>query len=215
MRIQYGGSFDPIHNGHLAVADAAAQVFASPVYLMPAADPPHKPATGATARQRLQILRLAIAGHAHLRVDVRELRRAGLSYSIDTARQLRSALGVGEPLALLIGADSLLSLHKWKDWRQLLQLTHFIVAERPDNPLDTALDDELNAAISHRWVDDAQAMREVAAGLLYRLRLPLRPESSTAVRQKIAAGQDDWQALLPASVAAYICTHRLYGAACL
>ncbi|WP_152413225.1 nicotinate-nicotinamide nucleotide adenylyltransferase, partial [Xanthomonas graminis] len=125
LHLIYGGTFDPIHNGHLAIARAARDAFAVPVRLMPAADPPHRQAPGADARQRCEMLALAIAGEAGLLLDRHELQRAlaqpGVaSYSIDTVRELRAELGAAAPLALLIGADSLVGFNGWREWRSLL-----------------------------------------------------------------------------------------------
>ena len=93
IRILYGGTFDPVHVGHLAVADAASALFDADVFLLPSADPPHRAPPGASAELRTAMLELAIAGHPRLRVDRRELERAGPSYSVDTLREVREEIG--------------------------------------------------------------------------------------------------------------------------
>ncbi len=149
LAIWYGGTFDPVHNGHLAIARAAADTFGVPVTLVPAADPPHRTAPGADAAQRAHMLDLAVAGDRRLRVDRRELQRAGPSWTVDTLRELRAERGAAAPLALLVGADSFRSLPTWKHWRQLPELAHFIVAGRDsdgDAPLSSDLAGELRCS---------------------------------------------------------------------
>ncbi|WP_267120270.1 nicotinate-nicotinamide nucleotide adenylyltransferase, partial [Xanthomonas sacchari] len=119
LALIYGGTFDPIHNGHLAIARAARDAFGVPVRLMPAADPPHRPAPGADAQQRCAMLALAIADTPGLVLDLHEVRRAQArpgvaSYSIDTVRELRAELGADAPLALLIGSDSFVGFNGWR-----------------------------------------------------------------------------------------------------
>ncbi|QDI04136.1 nicotinate-nucleotide adenylyltransferase [Xanthomonas cerealis pv. cerealis] len=217
LHLIYGGTFDPIHNGHLAIARAARDAFAVPVRLMPAADPPHRQAPGADARQRCEMLALAIAGEAGLLLDRHELQRAlaqpGVaSYSIDTVRELRAELGPATSLALLIGADSLVGFNTWRDWRGLLDAVHLVVADRADSGWERALPAELAQALAGRWAASPQALAGAPGGLLWCLRQPLRSESASQVRARIAAG-GDWAGLVPAAVADYIRAAGLYAAA--
>ena len=211
LEILYGGSFDPVHEGHLAVARNARDAVAARVSLMPAADPPHKGPLHADARQRLAMLELAVDGEAGLGIEACELDRDGPSYTVDTLRFLR-AHRVGErPLAILVGADSFLSLPTWKEWRSLFDLAHVIVAERSGSELDPSLlSGALAAVVSGRWAHSADELHGIASGLVLRLDQPLRPESASEVRRRIATG-GDWRALLPPSVADYIAENRLYG----
>lgn len=215
MRIQYGGSFDPVHNGHLAVARAVRDALHEHVHLMPAADPPHKPPTRASAADRVALLELAIAGEPGLFVDQRELRREGPSWSIDTLRQMRAEFGASLPLALVIGADSFLSLPTWKQWRELAQLAHLIIAERPGQSLAGPLPPLLAGMAAGRWRRDPAALHAQPAGCLLRLRLPLRLESSSALRRRIAQDDPRWVDWVPAPVAAHIRRHGLYRGAAL
>ncbi|CTP82748.1 nicotinate-nucleotide adenylyltransferase [Xanthomonas graminis] len=217
LHLIYGGTFDPIHNGHLAIARAARDAFAVPVRLMPAADPPHRQAPGADARQRCEMLALAIAGEAGLLLDRHELQRAlaqpGVaSYSIDTVRELRAELGAAAPLALLIGADSLVGFNGWREWRSLLDAVHLVVADRAGSGWERALPAELAQALAGRWAASPKALAGTPGGLLWCLRQPLRSESASQVRARIAAG-DDWAGLVPAAVADYIRAAGLYAAA--
>ncbi|MGJ4729287.1 nicotinate-nucleotide adenylyltransferase [Luteimonas sp. SDU101] len=206
----YGGTFDPVHHGHLAIARAARDALRVPVHFMPASDPPHRAPPGADASRRAAMLALAIADEPDFHIDLRELRRDGPSYSVDTLRALRAELGPAAPVALLIGADSLLGLPSWHAWRELFDLAHFVVADRPGSGLDLALPAALAEATEKRWTQDAGMLRVRAAGCLLRLRQPLHGASATQVRAGIAA-DGGWRELVPAGVADYIVRHRLYG----
>jgi len=204
----YGGTFDPVHEGHLAVARAARDELGAPVHLLPAADPPHRPATGADAAQRAHMLELAIAGEPGLSVDRRELARAGASYTVDTLREVRSQLGPTVPVAWITGDDSFRSLPDWHGWEQLLDLAHFVVALRPGHALDN-LPPVLAERTGSRWVDRPEALRAAPAGGLFRLHFPPRPESASAIRRDLAHGRTPRG--LPAAVAEYIRVTGLYG----
>jgi len=210
LLVFYGGTFDPVHNGHLAIARAARDALDCTIRFMPAADPPHRPPPGADAAQRAEMLALAIEGEPGLRADLRELRRDGPSYSVDTLRELRAEYGADAPIALLVGADGLLGLPAWHDWTALFGLAHFVVADRPGSDLDARLPPVLAEAVAGRWHDDPAALREAPAGRLLRLHQPLHAGSATDVRQRIRAG-GPWRGLVPAPVADYIVRHRLYG----
>lgn len=211
LQLFYGGTFDPVHEGHLAIARAARAALATPVHVMPAADPPHRPPPGASAQDRVAMLELALAGEQDLRLDLRELARSGPSYSVDTLHAIRDELGDAAPVALLVGADSFLGLPGWHRWRELFGLAHFVVAGRPGSLLASAAP-ELAEATAHRWADDADALRQAPAGRLIALQQPLHVHSATAVRRLIAAGRP-WRHLLPPAVADYIQARGLYGAA--
>ncbi|WP_147651606.1 nicotinate-nucleotide adenylyltransferase [Vulcaniibacterium gelatinicum] len=209
LHVLYGGTFDPVHCGHLAVARAARDALGAEVALMPAADPPHRPPPGASAEHRARMLELALAGEPGLRVDRRELQRTGRSYSVDTLLALRAELGADAPVALLVGADSFRGLPTWHRWRELLGLAHFVVAERPGSPLDRGLDEPLASAIAGRLAETPAALRAAPAGRIWRLQQPLRPESASELRRRIAAGEP-WRDWVPAMVAEYIERHGLY-----
>jgi nicotinate-nucleotide adenylyltransferase len=205
----YGGTFDPVHDGHLAVARAARDELGATVHLLPAADPPHRDATGADAAQRTHMLELAIAGEPGLEVDRRELARAGASYTVDTLREVRAELGPDAPLAWITGDDSFRSLPDWHGWEALFDLAHFVVALRPGHSLDD-LAPALAARVAARWVERPADLLAAPAGSLYRLHFPPRPESASAIRRDLAAGRTP--AGLPAAVERYIRVTGLYGA---
>ena len=211
LRILYGGTFDPVHDGHLAVADAAAALFDTDVALLPSADPPHRAPPGASAQQRAAMLDLAVVGHPRLHVDRRELQRAGPSYSVDSLREVRAQIGAGAPLAWLLGADAFRDLASWHRWRELFKLAHLIVALRPRHELG-ALAPELQAEVAARWTHDLAALRRASSGLLLRLDLPPRFEAASNLRERIASGLP-WENEVPPEVAAYIRANRLYAPA--
>ncbi len=211
LRAFYGGTFDPVHNGHIAIALAARDALGTTIWLMPAADPPHRTAPGAGAEDRAAMLDLAIQGHAGLRVDRRELARETPSYTIDTLRELRAKHGDQAPLAFLIGADSLHGLATWKEPEALIAGAHWVVAERPGSALDEHLPPEAARLVGARWTLDAAALRNSPGGKVLRLRQPLHEASATQIRRRIAAGET-WHHLLPLPVSRYIVEHGLYGA---
>lgn len=208
LALLYGGTFDPVHAGHLAVARAARTALGAEVAFLPAADPPHRAAPGASALQRARMLELAIAGEPGFRVDRRELERPGPSYTVDTLREIRAERGAAAPLAWLVGADAFRGLPGWHDWRELMDLAHFVVAVRPGHDLDR-LPPDLAAACEGRWCERAADLAAVPAGRLFRLQMPLHPASATELRRQLLAGVHDGTWLDPA-VKDYIDQRRLY-----
>lgn len=205
----YGGTFDPVHNGHLAIARAARDALDTAIRMMPAADPPHRGAPGVDAMQRAAMLELAVQDESGLCVDRRELQRAGRSYSIDTLRALRAEYGDEVPIVLLLGADSFRGLADWREWRALFEHAHFVVAARAGNPLDDALPAMLAEALAGRWCDTARTLRQSPAGRVLRLQQPLHQASASDIRRRIAAGLP-WRDCVPPAVAGYIRQHELY-----
>jgi len=216
MYMGYGGTFDPIHKGHLQIARCAVKALNTPVCFIPAADPPHRPPPAVNALQRLAMLKLALAGEDKLTIDCRELERARQhpgqpSWTVDTLRSLRAQIGPQTPLVWLLGADSLRSLPSWQHWTQLLTLAHLVVAPRPGSPLDEGLPPVLEDYLRPAWIAHKDRLYQRPSGYVWHLQQPLHQQSATAIRQHIARGEDQWRAYLPAAVAAYIIEHRLYG----
>jgi nicotinate-nucleotide adenylyltransferase len=214
MRLLYGGTFDPVHLGHLAIAAAAADALSAPVYLLPAADPPHRQLPGASAQQRALMLDLAVGCDARLRVDRRELQREGPSFTIDTLAEVRAQIGEAEPLVWIMGLDSLRQLDEWRDWRRIFAFAHVLGAQRPGTRTDQDWLREqaphVHAELAPRW-REARALADSPGGGYAPLPIrPLREESATEVRRRIAAGED-WAALLPPAVARFIADQGLYG----
>ncbi len=213
LLVCYGGTFDPVHDGHLAIACTARDALDADVALIPAHDPPHKGPTRADAEQRATMLDLAVADRPGLRVDRRELRRPGPSYTFDTLGELRSELGKDAPIAWLVGADSLRQLHTWHRWRELFDRAHLLVVQRPGAGIDAdalrAAAPEVHAEILRRW-RAPEDLADAAHGGFALLPLPeLRPESSTELRRRIREGEP-WRDWVPPAVADYIVRQGLY-----
>jgi nicotinate-nucleotide adenylyltransferase len=183
-----GGTFDPVHNGHLRVAWEAAEALDADVRLMPANVPPHRSAPIASAGQRVMLLRAALAGQARLRLDERELRRAEPSYTVETLRDMRAEFGPDRPLILLIGADAFTGLPGWHAWRELFKLAHIAILTRPGHGLD--LSAELDAEIAPRRAGSRQELHVSAAGKVFGLAVTPLEISASAVRALLAEGRE-------------------------
>jgi nicotinate-nucleotide adenylyltransferase len=210
MHLNYGGTFDPIHQGHLAVARSAAAQLGGIVHLVPCADPPHRARPVASAEQRAHMIALAIQDDPCLALDRRELRRAGASYTLDTMRELRDELGPARPVACLIGADAFRGLPSWRGWRELFDLCHLVALTRPGHRLD-ALDPLLEAELQPRRRRAPAPLHAAPAGLVLELEVPAWEVSSTGVRAALAAGEPvgRW---LPGPVLGWIAANGVYGA---
>jgi nicotinate-nucleotide adenylyltransferase len=206
-----GGSFDPVHQGHVAVADYFSRLLApDSLRLLPAGDPWQKPPLKTSAADRVAMLRLAFEGlPVPVVIDEQEIRRGGGSYTIDTLRSLRAELGNEASLAWIIGADQLAHFNTWREWRALFDLAHFCVAARPGYAMDRAqLPPEVATAFSQRMGTAAQ-MRDCAHGLaLFASNLSF-DMSSTEVRAALARGELPTRSL-PPTVLDYIKQHHIY-----
>lgn len=209
LTVFYGGTFDPVHCGHLHIARHARDHLAAVIRMMPAADPPHRAAPGASAGDRARMLDLAVAGESGLLVDRRELLRDSPSYSVDTLHGIRAEWGEAAPVALLIGADSLAGLPQWKDWRMLFELAHFVVAARPGVALGGRLPEPLPSFLRERLTDAVEDLQATPAGRVLCLPNPLHDGSATSIRVLVAAGEP-WRHLVPEAVAGYIDDQELY-----
>lgn len=208
--LAFGGTFDPVHAGHLAVARAVRDAFGAEVRLLPAADPPHRPAPGASAEARAEMLELAIAGEPGLVVDRRELRRPGPSWTVLSLAELRAELGPEAPLAWVLGADAFRGLPSWHEWTRLPALAHLVVVTRPGHGLE-ALPEPLEVLLAGRWARQPGELEQAPAGRVFRLEAIPHPASASELRRRLAAGQGGGDWLAPA-VAAYIARHGLYTA---
>jgi len=206
----FGGTFDPIHFGHLRLAEEMADVIGlSRVVFIPAGQPPHRGAPRTAAPHRLEMVRRAIAGNPRFAVDAREVQRPSPSYTVDTLTALRAELGDEQPLWLLLGADAFLGLPSWHAWRRLFELAHIAVAARPGAQLmqSDAMPEVLKNEVSQRQVA-AGPDTGPAGSVLLRATTPL-DISATVIRDTLAR-HGSARYLLPDPVLDYIHEHQLY-----
>jgi nicotinate-nucleotide adenylyltransferase len=209
-----GGTFDPIHCGHIGLAtDVRDGLGLREVRIIPAGEPWHRAPPIASRNDRMAMTVLACAETEGLVADDRETRRAGATYTVDTLHALRRDFG-DAPLALIIGSDAFADLHRWHLWQELFALAHVVVAERPGVPLSL---ETLAAPLAHEWrqryTADAQALERAASGAIVRQPIVPRPISATEIRRALAHGGDAWQqvrGLLPRGVLDYIARNHLY-----
>jgi nicotinate-nucleotide adenylyltransferase len=200
----FGGTFDPIHYGHLRSALEVKEIFGlTEVRLIPCAQPPHREQPAATMQMRLHMLQLAIKNQPGLIIDTRELNRHGASYMVDTLKSLRQEFP-NEPLLLFIGSDAFNQLKTWHQWQHLFDFTHVVVMTRPGFNIKN-LDDFFKARLAAGITELAHN----AAGKLYFQQVTQLDISATAIRNMIAEQQNPGF-LLPDSVIAYIRQNRLY-----
>jgi len=203
-----GGTFDPVHHGHLRLALECLQAAdLAHVTFIPLHSPPHRETVYAKPEQRLRMLQLATDGYPDLKVDDMEIRRGGVSYSIDTARELRRIHG-NRPLSLIMGMDAFQKINTWKQWDLLLDLVHIIVTDRPDAETDIQ-DAEVARLYSSRHTSMARDLHTSTAGRIYKINIPLLAISSTRIRQLFKTGRNPGF-LLPDNVISYIQDDTFY-----
>lgn len=203
----YGGSFDPVHEGHIQTAVELSQRLPfQEIRLIPAALSPLKSAS-TDARHRVKLLELAIAPYPTLSIDTRELHREGPSYTIDTLRDIRAEHGPEARLVFIIGMDSLINLPKWRDWQELTQLAHIVVASRPGFSPDFS--PELASWLKSVQTSDATLLQSRPFGALLMLNTQPWPIASSDIRSHIAARRPASTFLNP-RVWDYIEEHGLY-----
>ncbi|NDK98139.1 nicotinate-nucleotide adenylyltransferase [Photorhabdus bodei] len=209
IKALFGGTFDPIHYGHLQPVETLAyQTGLNQVILLPNHVPPHRPQPEATAQQRLEMVQLAVQDSPLFTVDKRELERTIPSYTIDTLESFRQELGNKPPLAFIIGQDALLSLHTWHRWPELLSFCHLLVCARPGYQTQFSTTEMQQWLTKHQIYDPSQ-LGSKPNGYIYLADTPLLSISATDIRQRHQQGLscDD---LLPLSVQKYIDSQGLY-----
>lgn len=202
-----GGTFDPIHIGHLRSALEARELLGcDELRFIPCHQPPHRAEPSVSSEQRLHMIELAIADEPRFRIDAREIERAGPSYTIDTLAELRAEIGAHCALHLLIGMDAFVELDTWRRWDELLDFANIVVMQRPESafPQHGAVVDLLRA---HR-----AALSEVKSkthGAIAIVQLTSLPISATVIRALIRA-QRSPRYLLPDAVWKFIREQNLY-----
>ncbi len=204
----FGGTFNPVHIGHLRTALELRQSLAlQEMRLMPCAVPPHRNQPEVAAEHRLQMLRVAIDAEPGLSVDDRELSRPGPSYTIDSLQELRGELGDSASICLCIGMDSLVNLACWHRWRELLDYAHIVVTARPG--WHAPEDGEVGDLVRARQSDSVMRLHQQPAGLVWLAEMTLLPVSSTDIRHSLIRG-NSVRYLLPDKVIEYIGQYQLY-----
>ncbi|MGF6092082.1 nicotinate-nucleotide adenylyltransferase [Pseudomonas sp. 18173] len=204
-----GGTFDPVHIGHLRGALEVAETLAlDELRLTPSARPPHRDKPQVSAKDRLAMVECAVAGVAPLVVDARELQRDKPSYTIDTLELMRAELAVSDQVFLLLGWDAFCGLPTWHRWEELLQHCHILVLQRPD--ADSEPPDALRNLLAARSVSDPLALKGPSGQIAFVWQTPLAV-SATQIRQLLASGKSV-RFLVPDAVLAYIDAHGLYRA---
>jgi nicotinate-nucleotide adenylyltransferase len=202
----FGGTFDPVHRGHLHGAATVCDVLGlDAIAMVLSARPGHRGSPGASAEHRWEMLCLACADEDRLVPDDRELHRDRPSYTVETLVEVRGEIG-DEPLVWVLGSDAYADLTSWHRWREVLDLTNLVVLERPGGPA--------------RWappLDEISALQRVDEkldapwGQILFLKAPMQDMSASEIRAAIASGRPVGH-LLPERVATYINEHGLYGA---
>jgi nicotinate-nucleotide adenylyltransferase len=209
----FGGTFDPLHYGHLRLAQEVAESLKlAEVKFVPGGTPPHRAAPRVTAQQRLDMVRLATAGNALLSVDDREVRRRGPGYTVDTLTELRSEAGVDRPLCLLLGADAFLELATWHRWHDLFGLAHLIVAHRPGFPPESwpeRMPQPLAREYAARLLQQPYSVHLSPAGGIVTRPIAALEISGSMIRDSLARGVSP-RYLLPDPVLDYIRSQQLY-----
>ncbi len=204
-----GGTFDPVHSGHLRIAlDALQMLGLQELRLMPCQQSPLRDQPNVTGEQRLAMLEAAIAGESGLVADGRELQAEGPSFSIDTLQTLREDYP-DAPLCLIVGMDAFINFAQWKDWQKIFSLAHVVVVQRPGSELQFK-DAGLQQAFEQRHCQQVSELADEKAGKIFLLEATRLDISATQIRALVAAGSNSARNLLPDPVWQYIQQHRLY-----
>jgi nicotinate-nucleotide adenylyltransferase len=207
-----GGTFDPIHFGHLRLAEEMLELAdLKQIRFIPTGTPPHRDAPQVSALHRSAMVRIAIADQPAFALDDREVKRTTPCYTVDTLRELRAELGASQPLCLLMGGDAFLQLHTWHEWEQLFELAHIVVGFRPGFTLEERIhsaEERLRRHYQQRLCAVAALSQQPSGGIV-ELAIPKLEISATLIRSRVAENRSI-RYLLPNAVADYIHQHHLY-----
>ncbi len=198
----FGGTFDPVHQGHISLAEQAQKCLAlDRIQFLPCAMPVHRGQPVADGGDRSRMLELAIAGRSNWQVNTVELDREGPSYMVDSLRMIRD-MQCSDRLVLLLGVDAFNVFHEWKSPEEILNLTHIAVCHRPGSVPDRNI-------FRSRQINDADLLRSSSAGRILFLNIDESHCSSTCVRQSLSQGEST-SGCLSQAVSQYIQQHQLY-----
>lgn len=202
-----GGTFDPIHLGHLSLAkEIYKQIDLQEIRFIPCYRSPLKDKPIASGEQRSTMIKLAIKDHADFSVDNRELQRKGISYTVDTLKSLRREMG-DVSLCLIMSMDAFSEFSLWHKWREIIQLAHLIVANRPGS--NAINNDEIKKLLPERQIFVIDKLMIESGGRIFFINIPANPISATEIRRLIKSGESA-QHLLPKEVWKYICKNKIY-----
>ena len=202
-----GGTFDPVHRGHLHVAQQCLQrLNLDAVRLLPCFQPVHRPPPRASAEHRVAMLRLACAEQAHISVDEHEINRQGPSYMIDTLRELRQEHPDDE-WCLILGQDAFQTFDHWQEWQNILSYCHLLIVNRPRS--EPHYSPSLQQFINQHQAASLAALKPQAPHQIFFVSIPPRDVSATQLRQQLAQRHID-HTQLPDAVSTYILQHHLY-----
>lgn len=203
----FGGTFDPIHYGHLRTAlEVLEQVGLEAMFMVPCRIPPHRGSPMASPEARRDMVALALPGQDRLRLDERELGRAGPSYMVDTLDSFREEYG-NTPLGLVLGQDAFAALDAWHDWTRLPELAHLLVMTRPGEGIPER--GRMAELLAEHTVSDPADLKNRPAGRIFLCQVTPLAISATAIREQQAAGRSS-RYLTPDAVLDYMVEHQLY-----
>jgi nicotinate-nucleotide adenylyltransferase len=205
-----GGTFNPIHYGHLRAAQELATLLNfDEVRLIPSANPPHKETPKVSAGNRAAMVELAISNNPLFKLDTRELARKGPSYTFDTLISLREELGQQVSLCWIMGSDAFARLNTWHRWRELLDHCHIILVQRPNVENKPKLADELTTFLRENYTEDIEDLSNNPSGYINMQNIMPLDISATRIREAYTLGHSA-RYLVPYNVIEYIAAHKLY-----
>ena len=205
-----GGTFNPIHNGHLRLAQELADALNfSEVRFIPSANPPHKTAPKISAQHRAAMVQLAITDHSLFKLDKRELDRTGASYSIDTLISLQEELGGSVALCLMMGSDAFSKLNTWHRWQALIDYCHIILVQRPASATQPKLADELSVLLHNHYTENISDLTNENAGYIHMQKITALDITSTNIRVQLESELSP-RYLMPDNVITHINNNKLY-----
>lgn len=205
-----GGTFNPIHNGHLRLAQELSEALKlDEVRFIPSAQPPHKAMPEVSAKHRAAMVQLAISDNPLFKLDTRELNRDGASYTIDTLISLQEELGGTAALCLMMGSDAFSKLNTWHRWQTLLDYCHIILVQRPTSAIQPKLAEELSVLLHNQYTENVRDLANKNAGYIHMQKITALDITATNIRAQLEAGLSA-RYLMPDLVLDYIKNNKLY-----